>query len=1161
MSTVMGTPQVSVIIPAYNGSRYISQAVESVLSQTDCHFEVIVVDDGSTDNTNTILQHYSDRIRYFSQKNQGVAAARNRGIQEAKAEIIALLDQDDIFLPHKLAEQTACFQKFPEVGLVNSGWRLINREGYNISEIEPWHNLPDLDLQTLIIHSPILPSAIMFRRTWWEKIGGFNSRFNGVDDAEFVWQLAARGCQAIWLPKITVEYRQHHQTVSHQKAVERAETVIVAQNNFFSQKGLSDAVIQLEKPARYEELTWLAWHLYHTNHYQSMAEFLHKSLAYTSDTIPIVISDWIKRFSGNCQAYGYQLHLESFRKLPQWQQLISSLLPSNLPKVSVIIPAYNCENYIEQAVKSVLEQTYTDYEVIVIDDGSTDNTKNILSPYLDIIQYVYQSNQGAAKARNKGCQIAQGELLAFLDGDDFFTPNKLAEQVKVFEQDATIDLVQSGWMVVNKTGENLVDVLPWKNAPELNLETWVLHKCVRPSALMIRKICWKKVGGFDHSYPPTEDLDFVLRLALMGCKAVWVKQLHAGYRQHDCNLMSGGERVIKNTELLMNQFFNRRDLPKNIQQLKQKEHYQRWVWFAWRMYRDSHLKFVTYCLKKSLDYTSDFKANILTHWIDAFRNISAEYGESFNDQKLMKSPEWQQAVTHLMSKTSFYTHQKSSSKKRIILMNTDDPGIGGLAQYDHFILCNLAKMGHQVTAIRPQHSSPLVEQEKQLGIQQHWLDYSTSQDLSRILRNTKDADEIYAKLQPDLIIFSDGWPFSHFAAKQVAIQQNIPYMIALGLATPEHKDFSMGDNIPYVEGVLYQYGLAKAVNVAAKEHLNILHEQFKLPKNKGNVIYYGRSEKYFSPPNSSTRQRLRQEIGIPEDGIICFTSARLAPIKGHRYQLEAIAQLKHTSIWDKLYFVWAGTGQGSDHNLEPELKEKVQELGVSNQVKFLGQRWDIPDWLDACDIFILTSLAEAAPSFAIMEAMAKGLPIIASAAGGIPEGLGDTGQLLPDPNINPEDTVTVLVQTLKDWAINPELRQQKGQSAKQRAEQLFKEERMLKQTLEVIQHVLLDENKNDFADLHHVKKGVQKINQRLNYACQVWNAWNCYHQGNEEQMKFYLQQALKTAPQLFATEIILDWIDDFSRLSQQKGEPLNIEDLSKYSAWKFILENDLGMPG
>ncbi|MEA5521452.1 glycosyltransferase [Limnoraphis robusta] len=1160
MSTVMETPLVSVIIPVYNGSRYLSQAVESVLSQTDCQFEVIVVDDGSTDNTSEILQHYSDRIRYFFQKNQGVAAARNRGIQEAKAEFIALLDQDDLFLPDKLAEQIACFETFSEVGFVNSGWRLIDREGNPISDIEPWHNLPNLDLQTLIIHSPILPSSMMFRRTWWEKVGGFDSRFNGVDDAEFVWRLAVAGCQAIWLQKITVEYRQHEQTVSNQKAVERAETLIAAQNYFFSQSHLSDAVRQLEKPARYQELTWLAWHLYYTKNYQNMAEYLHKSLAYTPDNIPITISDWIKRFTGHCNAYGEQFNLESFRKLPQWQQLISSLLPSPPPKVSVIIPAYNCEQYIEQAVKSVLEQTYTDYELIVINDGSTDNTKQILSAYLDVIRYIYQPNQGAAKARNHGCKLAKGQFLAFLDGDDFFTPNKLAEQVNFFEQDSTIDLVQSGWMMVNKTGENLADITPWKDAPELNLETWLLHKCVRPSALIIRKIWWEKVGGFDHRYPPTEDLDFVLRLALMGCKAVWLKAIHAGYRQHDSNLMSGGERVIKNTELLMNQFFNRRDIPENIQQLKQKEHYQRWVWLAWRMYRDGYSTLMTDCFKKSLNYTSDFKANILTHWIKAFSNISAEYGEPFDAQKLMQSPEWQQAVTYLMSKTSFENSQNLSRKQHILLMNTDDPGIGGLAQYDHLIMCQLAKMGYKVTAIRPQHSSPLVEQEQQLGIQQYWLEYSTSQDLSRILRNTKDAEEIYAKFQPDFIIFSDGWPFSHFAAKQVAIQQNIPYMIALGLATPEHKDFTMGDNIPYVEGVLYQYGLAKAVNVAAKEHLNILNEQFKLPKNKGNVIYYGRSEKYFSPPNPSTRQRLRQEIGIPDDGIMCFTSARLAPIKGHRYQLEAIAQLKQTSIWNKLYFVWAGTGQGSDHNLEPELQEKVQKIGVSNQVKLLGQRWDIPDWLEACDIFILTSLAEAAPSFAVMEAMAKGVPIIASAAGGIPEGLGDTGQLLPDPNFYPEDTVKVLVETLKEWAINPEIRQKKAIAAKQRAEQLFKEERMLKETLEVIEQALSDDSSNNFADLPHVKKGVKNLNQRLEYAGQVWNAWNAYRQGNEEQMKRYLQQALKCSPFSFSTEILLDWIDDFSRLFQQKGEQFDIEDLSQCDAWKNIVENDLRIP-
>jgi hypothetical protein len=195
-----------------------------------------------------------------------------------------------------------------------------------------------------------------------------------------------------------------------------------------------------------------------------------------------------------------------------------------------------------------------------------------------------------------------------------------------------------------------------------------------------------------------------------------------------------------------------------------------------------------------------------------------------------------------------------------------------------------------------------------------------------------------------------------------------------------------------------------------------------------------------------------------------------------------------------------------------------------------------------------------------MEAMAKGVPIIASAAGGIPEGLGDTGQLLPDPNFYPEDTVKVLVETLKEWAINPDLRQAKGKAAKQRAEQLFKEERMLKETLEVIQQALSDDYNNDFADLPHVKKGVKNLNQRLEYAGQVWNAWNAYRQGNEEQMKRYLQQALKCSPFSFSTEILLDWIDDFSRLFQQKGEQLDIENLIQCSAWKSVIENDLKIP-
>ncbi|MGL6137532.1 MAG: glycosyltransferase family 4 protein, partial [Planktothrix sp.] len=317
--------------------------------------------------------------------------------------------------------------------------------------------------------------------------------------------------------------------------------------------------------------------------------------------------------------------------------------------------------------------------------------------------------------------------------------------------------------------------------------------------------------------------------------------------------------------------------------------------------------------------------------------------------------------------------------------------------------------------------------------------------------------------------------------------------------------------------------------------------------------------KYFAQPNLATRQRLRQEINIPEDGIMCLTTARLAPIKGHRFQLEAIAKLKHTSIWEKLYFVWAGTGEGSDHNLEPELKQKVQELGVSDRVIFLGQRWDIPDWLDACDIFILTSLAEAAPSFAIMEAMAKGLPIIASAAGGIPEGLGDTGKLLTDPNIDPEKTVTDLVETLQELVINRPLLSKMGVASKQRAEELFKEDRMLKQTLEIIEIALTSPEENGLSHLPLTKTEVKYLNHCLKYSSLLWNAWYHYTQGNLSQMVNFLEQSLKYSPFEFATEAVLEWVNDFVRLSNYKNYSLDASTLSQSPEWKYAMERILGI--
>lgn len=379
-----------------------------------------------------------------------------------------------------------------------------------------------------------------------------------------------------------------------------------------------------------------------------------------------------------------------------------------------------------------------------------------------------------------------------------------------------------------------------------------------------------------------------------------------------------------------------------------------------------------------------------------------------------------------------------------LLLYTDDPGLGGVGQYNHSILCNLVALGYRVTCVQTRSSNPLVEQQSKLGIQHIWLEFDTVKDFGRTLTDPSDAQRILTSAKPDLVIFSDSCPVSNFAAKQVAIQFGIPYIVVVGFVAP----YLAERFATYLNELSHHYAQAKAVIAVSTENLSLLHKLFRLQEDKGQVIYYGRPEQYFNPAALSVRERLRQEFAIPSDAIVCFTAARLEAVKGYQYQLEAIKRLNQSSIWPQLYFVWAGPG-----TLEPQLKEQVKQLGVANQVKILGQRWDIADWLDASDIFILPSELEGMP-LAIMEAMAKGLPVIASAVSGIPEELGDTGKLLPSPAIEPQATVRELVTVIQDWSLSPELRYSVGWACKTRAVEIFREERMVEETVEVIEGAL-----------------------------------------------------------------------------------------------------------
>ena len=182
------------------------------------------------------------------------------------------------------------------------------------------------------------------------------------------------------------------------------------------------------------------------------------------------------------------------------------------PRVSVVLPTYNRGWILEQAVDSVLGQDYANLELIVVDDGSTDDTKGLLSMFGDRIAVIRQANRGVSAARNAGIRAATGELIALLDSDDTWLPGKVTAQVSFFSNhpDALVCQTQEIWI------RNGVRVNPGKRHRKeagMIFERSLALCLVSPSAVMMRKSLLDEVGLFDEALPACEDYDLWLRIA------------------------------------------------------------------------------------------------------------------------------------------------------------------------------------------------------------------------------------------------------------------------------------------------------------------------------------------------------------------------------------------------------------------------------------------------------------------------------------------------------------------------------------------------------------------------------------------------------------------------------------------------------------------------
>ena len=183
-----------------------------------------------------------------------------------------------------------------------------------------------------------------------------------------------------------------------------------------------------------------------------------------------------------------------------------------MPRVSVIIISYNMAKLISRAIQSVLDQTFNDFEILVVDDGSTDDTREVVGCFGNRIRYFYQENAGASAARNRGILAAQGEFIAFLDSDDYWVSSKLEVQVEIFDKNPRVGLVHAKAMVVNEHGEQR-GVMPTKDPGRTFSEIIEIGAFFPVCSVMVRKECFIMAGIFNASVPTVEDIDMWIRVA------------------------------------------------------------------------------------------------------------------------------------------------------------------------------------------------------------------------------------------------------------------------------------------------------------------------------------------------------------------------------------------------------------------------------------------------------------------------------------------------------------------------------------------------------------------------------------------------------------------------------------------------------------------------
>jgi O-antigen biosynthesis protein len=528
--------RISVVVPCYNAEAYLAQTLGSALDQDRPPDEVIVVDDGSTDGSLDIARRFEaaqpDVVRVHHERSGSASRTRNIGADIASGGAILFLDADDVLRPDTVAGLAEALAREPGGVAICPWFRLVHAE-------EGWEARPPSCVPRRQNQDPLSawlggwyhpPCSVMWSRAAFDSAGRWDEHITNNDDGDLVMRALALGVPLVETSDGAGFYRR------------RADGELSLSDRRFTRRSLQDRLRVVRKIAfllresdrlgDYRAALATAFRFV-----EAAAWAEHPDVARTARALarhygpPVTrravgrLAGWLGR--GPAPPVRVPRQPSSGPDVPfglarAWGILEARPAPPLVapadywrPRVSVIVPTYNRADVLPRAIRSVLAQSWTDLELLVVDDGSTDATAEVVARHGDPrVRYLRQpQNAGVSAARNRGLRAARGDFVAFLDSDDEWLPGKLFEQLAVFERaPADLGVVYTGVECVFADGRRRVDV------PEERGDVYrhmlgrnVIHG--GGSNVMMRRNVVAVVGFFDERLRAIEDYEYWLRIA------------------------------------------------------------------------------------------------------------------------------------------------------------------------------------------------------------------------------------------------------------------------------------------------------------------------------------------------------------------------------------------------------------------------------------------------------------------------------------------------------------------------------------------------------------------------------------------------------------------------------------------------------------------------